>query len=147
MGLFDKIIGGAAGDRLLNVEEAFAAVLLVAVAADGHVSDEEKREFAAIVNRVQLYRAMNGDQFSAMMDKLHGLHRREGSERLIERAAQSLPSELRETVFALAADLVLADGSVEADEKTLLELLQSRLGIGDGLALRVVEVLAIKNRG
>ncbi len=147
MGLFDKIIGGSAGDRPLTVEESFAAVLLVAVAADGHVSDEEKREFGSIVNRVRLYRAVNGDQFAAMMDKLHGLLRREGPEKLVARAAETLPPELRETGFALAADLVLADGSVETEEKELLELLQRQLGLDDGTALRIVEVLLIKNRG
>lgn len=147
MGLFDKIIGGAAGDRPLTTEEAFAVVLLVAMAADGHVSDEERREFGAIVNRVKLYRAMNGDQFAAMMDKLEGLLHREGAERLLDRAAQGLPEELRETAFALAADLVLADGSVETEERHLLEALQARLGLPAPTALKIVEVLLVKNRG
>ena len=147
MGLFDKIIGGAAGDKPLTLEEAFAAVLLVAMAADGHVSDEERREFGTIVNRVRLYRAVTGDQFAAMMDKLEGLLRREGVEPLLNRAAQGLPEELRETAFALAADLMLADGSVEAEERGLLEAMQARFGLSDATALKIVEVLLVKNRG
>lgn len=147
MGLFDKIIGRAAGDIPLTREECFAAVLLVAMAADGHVSDEERREFGAIVNRVRLYRAVNGEQFAAMMDKLEGLLRREGAERLLDRAAQGLPVELRETSFALAADLILADGSVETEERSLLEAMQARLGLSDPAALKIVEVLLVKNRG
>jgi uncharacterized tellurite resistance protein B-like protein len=147
MGLFDKIIGGSAGDRPLTVEEAFAAVLLVAMAADGYVSDEEKREFGAIVNRVQLYRSINGDQFSAIMDKLQGLLSREGAESLLGRAAVSLPRELKETAFALGADLILADGSVEEQEKALLEAMQRALAIPDVHALKIIEVLVVKNRG
>lgn len=147
MGLFDKMLGGSASDRPFTKQEAFAAILVATVASDGHISDEEARGFNAIINRVQLYREMNGDQFSSMVDKLLGIVRRDGSVRLMEKAAAALPTELRETAFALAVDLVLADGSVEAEEKVLLEAVQLSLQVPDDLALKVIEVLMIKNRG
>lgn len=47
----------------------------------------------------------------------------------------------------MAADMVLADGTVEPEERKFLEEFQRTLGIDDATALKVVEVMVIKNRG
>ena len=54
---------------------------------------------------------------------------------------------MRDTAFAVAADLVLADGVVAETEKKFLEDLQKAMGVADDVALKVTEVLVIKNRG
>lgn len=148
MGLFDKLLGGqGSANTTLNKQEAFAGILMATVAADGHISEDEVRSFNAIANRVQLFKAQSGDEFSAMIDKLMGLLQKHGQSFLIEKSAEALPSDLRETVFATATDLVLADGSVEEEEKKLLERLQVSLKVSDELAVKIIEVLQIKNRG
>jgi hypothetical protein len=50
------------------------------------------------------------------------------------------------TTFALAIDLVLADGRIGPREKTFIDELQAVLGIDDTLALKIVEVALIGNR-
>jgi len=148
MGIFDKLLGGkASGDLVLDERAAFAAVLLVTVAADGNISDDESRAFGAIVNRMQLFKSQTSSEFSAMMDRLFAVIRREDPKILLMSAAKVLPAELVETAFAIAVDLVLADGSVEDQEKQLLEDLQSALGIRDDFAEKVVTVMLAKNRG
>ena len=83
MGIFDKILSGQGSESTaLTKEEAFASILLVTVAADGHISDEEAGTFNAVINRMQLYRDINGQQFSQMMDKLIGLLKKHGHENL-----------------------------------------------------------------
>jgi hypothetical protein len=47
----------------------------------------------------------------------------------------------------MAADLIMADGEVAAQEKTFLERIQKSLGVDDALAVKIVEVIAIRNRG
>lgn len=148
MGLFDKVLGGQGSENTpLSKPEAFASILLVTVAADGHVSDEEAELFNTVVNRMQLFRDINGQQYSQMMDKLIGLLKRHGHQNLLTRACAALPEDLRLTAFAVCTDLVFADGTVEADEKVLLENIQTTLQISDEQALQIVEVMQIKNRG
>lgn len=47
----------------------------------------------------------------------------------------------------MATDLVLADGEVDPKEKQFLEEFQKMLGIDDALALKIAEIMVIKNRG
>ena len=82
-----------------------------------------------------------------MMDKLISVLKREGLESLLNKSAQALPAELRETAFAGACDLVLADGIVDPAEKEFLNNLMQRLQIVPDKALTIVEVMIIKNRG
>lgn len=148
MGLFDKILGGQSSDSAtLTAQDAVAGMLLVTVAADGHISDEEKECFIATSNRMKLFRDQSPQEFNSMMDRLFGYLRKHGAEWLMAKAATSMPSEIKATVFALCADLVFADGSVEADEQQLIESIHSKLGIQDDLALKILEVVQIKNRG
>src|SRR5437588_605738 len=70
MGLFNKILGGQSSEATpLSPQEAFAGVLLVTIAADGHISDEEANSFNAIVSRMNLFKSQSGERFSAMVDK------------------------------------------------------------------------------
>jgi uncharacterized tellurite resistance protein B-like protein len=148
MGLFDKILGGQSSESTaLTKEEAFASILLVTVAADGHISDEEAGTFNATISRMQLYRSVTGQQFSQMMDKLIGLLKKHGHQNLLQRAYETLPPDLRLTAFAVCTDLVFADGSVEQEEKETLEDIQSSLQIPEDQAMQIIEVIQIKNRG
>lgn len=148
MGLFDKLIGGQGSENsILTKQEAVAAVLFLTVAADGNISDEEQELFLAISNRMKLLRSQPAAEFNAMIAKIKNLLNKQGFEATLAKAAAAVPAELRETTFALSGDLVFADGSVEDEEMAFLEAVQHSLGIPDDLALKIVEVLQIKNRG
>lgn len=147
MGLFDQVFGTSSKDVMLDSREAFAGILLMTVASDGHISDEEREGFIAASNRMKLFKGQSLNDFNAMMDKLFGLFHKHGAATLLEKSAGSLPNELRPTAFAVAADLVFADGYIEEEEKELIDKLRIVLGVPEQLALRVTEVLAIKNRG
>jgi hypothetical protein len=62
-------------------------------------------------------------------------------------AAAALPANLRPTAFAQATDLALADARIGRREEAFIDALREALGISDALALRIVDVLLIKNRG
>ena len=121
--------------------------MLAVVAADGHISDEEAQDFNARTNRMKLFAGHGGAPFSQMIDKLFRLLKKDGPNGLMQRSAQALPPDLRATAFAVSADMVFADGSVDEDEQALIGGLQNALGIPDDLAEKIVEVLHIKNSG
>lgn len=148
MGLFDKILGGQSSENVrLSTEEAFAGLVIAVVGVDGSISDDEVRAANAVFNRMRLFGPIPADQFKVMIDRLVGYLNKHGADWLFSKTTSALPAELRPTAFATAVDLVFADGSVEASEQALVEKLQKALGISDDLALKVVEVIALKNQG
>src|SRR5688572_1952194 len=147
MGLFDSLFGSGKEKREMTKAEAFAGVLLSAVASDGHISDEEARGLCTILGRMKLYDNWSSDKFNSMINRLIGMLKRMGPEEVLAACAPVLSSEMRETAFVNACDLLLADGGIEEEEKVFLDSLQKRLGISGDQALSVVEVMIMKNRG
>jgi hypothetical protein len=96
---------------------------------------------------MKLYRSYPNDVMGRIFDKLLGILRREGVLALVKGAKSSLPHELQGTAFAVATDLVLADGYVTDEEKNFLNDLYQILGISDERATQIVEVMLMKNRG
>jgi tellurite resistance protein len=148
MGLIGKLLGGQGSENTtLNKQDAFLAVLLITVAADGHISSEECESVVGVSNRMSLLKGMSAEQFNSSIRNLQGLQQKHGSGWLLSKAAEVMPSDLRQTAFAIAADLVFADGSIESDEESALEAIQSAMQVPDDLAAKIIEVLVIKNRG
>ena len=146
MGVLDDMMSNQKGGAF-NQNEAFAAVAVVAAVADGVVSNEEVVSLQSSLLRMQLFRGWDEQQFSEMFNKLADILQAQGMDALLSAAVKTLAKELHETVFVLASDLILADGSIAVEEKDFLHNLQDLLGINDMLAKKIVEVMLIKNRG
>ena len=147
MGLFDSLFGGGDSGKAVTKHEAFTGILLAAAAADGHIADEEARGLWTIIERMKLFSNFTPDKFNRMMDVLLKILKKGGPELLIEKCVPDLPDELRETAFANACDIVLADGVVEDEERELIEKLQNELEIPGDEAMEIVRVMDVKNRG
>jgi tellurite resistance protein len=147
MGLFDDAFSGMKSGSEFGRAEAFAGIMLSAVACDGHISDEEVRSLGTIASRMRLFENINGSKWNRMIDKLLGVLKRDGVEALLDRSVETLPEDLSETAFAVACDLVLADQGIEDEEKQYLSNLQRKLSLDREQALKIFKVLAIKNRG
>lgn len=148
MALFDKISGTQSQvQEALSSAEAFAAITLAATASDTYLSDEEARGISSALSRMKLFRSYSNDVINRMFDKLLGILRREGIDTLFNIAKESLPYDLREAAFAVATDLVLADGVVTQEEQEFLNDLYQALGISGDVATQIVQVMLIKNRG
>lgn len=145
MGLFDKVLGS--GSDKLNESEGFAGIALCAIAADGMVTEEEAMGLSTSLARMKLFQGMNQRQFQGTFDKLLRIAKNKGVEELMTLSAAAVPGDLRTTAFAVATDLLMADGHVDVKEKAFLERIQKSLGVADDLAVKIVEVIAIKNRG
>ncbi len=147
MGLFDSLFGGMEASKKLTEQEAFAGILLGASACDGHIADDEVGSLVTTLIRMKMFRRFDGKQFNSMLNKLVGVVKKKGVETLIDGCAESIPDALRETAFANAVDIVLADGVVEQDEKDFMELVRTKLRIPKEQALEIVSVMVAKNKG
>lgn len=146
MGLLDKVFGKESGAIKLSEPEAFAAVAVAAIASDGNISPEEIQRTVTDLSTIQLFRSYDLRDLANTLNKVAGLLRRRGPAPVIEAVKAALGQEHLETAFFVAADLVLADGVVEAEEKKFLEELQRTLQIDEATALKIVDVVLIKNR-
>lgn len=147
MGLFDSLFGGLEGSKRLTSQEAFAGMLLGASACDGHIADDEVDSLITILVRMKLYKRYDPKQFNQTLNKLFGVVKKKGVEFLIDGCVEALPDELRETAFANACDIVLADGVVEPDEKEFIEMIRTKLKIQKQQALEIVQIMVVKNKG
>ena len=149
MGLFDGVFEAQknVSESMLIPAEAFAAIALVAIAADGYLSEQEGREMTMVLSRMQLFRSYSSDVLHRMLDKLLGMLKQQGPGSLVAMAKASLPEDLKPTAFAIATDLVLADGTVTPQEQAFLDDLYRILDIPGDTALQIVQVMTIKNRG
>lgn len=147
MGLFDRVKGAKDAEAKLTKEESFAAITLAAVAADGVITEEEAQGLVVGLVRMKLYAGQSGNQMGAMLNKLIGIIRKQGIDALVTMAKEGLPENMRETAFAVATDLALADGEIANEEKAFLTKLQQNLGIPEDKAVNIIEVMLIKNKG
>ena len=148
MGLFDKLSSGRQQSQTaLGPAEAFAAIALLAFAADGYAADAEVNAVMTSLSRMQLFRSYPGDVMRKMFDRLLNLLQRQGADTLFAAALASLPHELRETAFAITTDIVLADGEVTPEEEDFLNQLFRALEISEELAVKIIDVMLIKNKG
>jgi tellurite resistance protein len=147
MGLLDSLFGGMEASGKLNPQEAFAGVLLGASACDGHIADDEVAGLVTTLIRMKLFSRFTDKQYNQMLNKLHGMLKKKGVDFLVDQCAEGLPGELRETAFANACDIVLADGVVEQDEKEFIEKLHRKLNIDKKLAGEIAQIMVVKNKG
>jgi tellurite resistance protein len=148
MGLFDRIAGmRQQTQEALSPAEGFAAIALLAVAADGYLSDSEAQVLSTTLSRMQLFRSYPGDVMRRMFDRLLSILQRQGSQTLFNLAIDTLPHDLYETAFAVTTDIVLADGEVTAEEEKLLTDLCDALNLQEKTAMKIIDVMLIKNKG
>ena len=146
MGLFDKVFNKGTTENLTG-PEAFAGIALCAVAADGVITEEEAISLSVNLMNRKLYHGYTDREMRTIFNKLVTIINHEGVNTLMEKSAQALPEDLRQTAFAVTTDLLLADGIMADSEKKFLERLQKSLQLTDETALKIAEVISIKNKG
>ncbi|VXD21598.1 conserved hypothetical protein [Planktothrix serta PCC 8927] len=149
MGLFDRVrlSKGSKNEVALGPAEAFAGIALIVIGSDGHIADSEVELLIPLLRRMHLFRSYPSEVLQRMFDKLVGILRRQGIDVLMQAAIQALPHDLYDTVFAVATDLILADGEVTEEEENLLSSLCEALEISDEIAQEIIRVMLIKNKG
>jgi hypothetical protein len=141
-----QVPAGAPALRL-SLPEAYAAVLVAAISADGSFGVDEANRLKTILSTSRLFEEAVQARDVDVVERALNLLTDHGVVAVLEASGAAIAPELRPTVFAVAADLVLADGRVDGREKAFVDQLQAALHVDDATAVKIVEVLIIKNRG
>jgi uncharacterized tellurite resistance protein B-like protein len=146
MSIIDRVLQGQPTESAqLTLREAAVTVLVAAIAADGALAPVEAARLNALLSSMRLYRQVPPEHLRRLIDNALDVVTRSRPDQLLA-ACEVIPEELRPSIFALAVELVLVDGTIAEPEKQFVDALQAALGIDDQTAMKVVEVLLIKTR-
>jgi len=120
-------------------------IAISAVAADGNVSPQEIRRIRAMCSLSPIFADNSSEQDDQVIRFASNAVIQMGSD-AIRLAVQALTPELRETAFAFACDMILADGIVGDEETNFLSSLAEDLGISDDIGNTIVQTTLIRNR-
>ena len=115
---------------MIDPHGALIYTMVLASAADGNMSDKELGSLGDMVKHLPVFRDFDHHTISKVAGDCSSLLSDEnGLDVALTVIHESLPDHLRETAYAVACDVVAADGFATQEELRLLELLRFRLGI------------------
>jgi tellurite resistance protein len=116
----------------LTPQEALIYTMVTVAAVDRQVTDEELSRIASMVHDLPVFRQIDGDWFAReAQDCGKILTKSEGLTRVLALVREGLPPHLRETAYALAAEVAASDLTVKAEEMDFLERLADELGLDE----------------
>jgi hypothetical protein len=146
MGIFEKVLQEQQPEAIaLTPHQAFVAIIVGSVSIDLNISSEKAARVNQVFGATRLFRPPLGEALQPVPADVMGLIQRQGAGAVVELAAKALPPPLHAAAFALAVDLVLADGQAGPEERKFIDTLQGLLQIDDQDATKIVEVMLMKN--
>lgn len=147
MGFFDNLFSNTQVEyqyKSKSEAEAWMAIIYACVAIDGDVSDSEINGITGIIQTKEMFADVEAiDLYRTVGMAWHKV----GSKSLVEGAASLISNEFKPTVFAIVSEMILADGVVTKEEQSILEFIAEKLGVGNELAAKIIEVALIKTKG
>ena len=132
--------------KKLKSDEAILACLIAAMDANDHISREELTRAHHLIWSMRRFRRRSGEAVARDIERMRSRVELRGPRRVIADGARSISTRLRPSVFAVAADLVLADGTLDASERRLAARLAAALRLDAAIAERIQDVMLVKNR-
>jgi len=115
---------------MLDPHGALIYTMVIVSAAESYLPDSELRVIGDIIGQLPVFRGFDRQTLPQLLnDCAESLGRENGLEETLKAIKKALPANLRETAYAIACDLVAADGEASQEELRLLELIRHRLAI------------------
>jgi len=123
----------------LSAQEALVCTMVLVAATGGGISDQEIGVMAGIVQTLPVFADFSSVQLDAATEAAVRLLREDnGLKHAARLIRDALEPRLRETAYALACDVVAADGFVAQDSLQLLDFVKTELRI-ESLAAAAIE--------
>jgi tellurite resistance protein len=109
---------------------ALIYTMVITAAANGDITDLELGLMGRVVQTLPVFGSFDKDRLVDVGEQCAELLRREdGLDEALSMIRDALPARLRETAYALACEVIAADGRAEAEELNFLEMVRHRLGV------------------
>ncbi len=114
----------------LSPQDALVAVMIAVSASDEQMRTAELIAIQRMVNHMPVFAAYDGDRIRPIAQTVFDLFEVEdGLDALFGLIRDALPERLNETAYALACDVVSADGNLTEVELRMLEEVREELSI------------------
>src|SRR5208282_578772 len=124
---------------MISHHAALIYTMVLVSAADSDMSDAEIRAIGEIVSYLPIFRDYEpGNLPNTAEACAELLEMDDGLEKTLDLVKQSLPAKLRETAYALACDVAVADAEMNQEKLRVLELIRHKLEI-DRLVSAAIE--------
>ena len=124
---------------MIDHHSALIYTMVLAAAADDEMTDAELERMGEIVRFLPVFRDFDPELVSKTANECVELLRDEdGLDKTLALIHNHLPVKLRETAYAIACDVVAADGRAQQEDLRLLEMIRHRLDI-DRLIAAAIE--------
>jgi uncharacterized tellurite resistance protein B-like protein len=124
--------------------EAWVGILYSCISADNQITDSETATLSRVLSSKQKF---VGIDIAPLYRKAFNVRAELGQLKYISACSEWIKGEDKETVFALALEVLLADGTLEKEEKNVIEVLSNQLEIEKEMTSKIIEVIFLKNKG
>jgi len=122
----------------LDPQAALISTMVIVSAADANMSDSELSAIGEIIGHLPIFRDFDRGSLPKLLNACaESLGSEDGLEATLGAIREALPPNLRETAYAIACDLVAADGEATQEEMRTLELLRLRFDIDRLIAFAI----------
>lgn len=116
---------------MTDAHGALIYTMVLAAVSDDDMTEKEVRTLGDMVRFLPVFRTFDRDRLGRLTQETVELLRDEdGLDRALTAIRSALPPHLRETAYAIACDVIAADGSASQEELRLLEMLRDQLELG-----------------
>ena len=124
---------------MIDHQAALIYTMVLVSASDNNMTDAEMRIIGDNVRDLPAFAGYDGEKLTTTLRECADLLAEEnGLDEAFRHIKEALPAKLRETAYALACDVVAADGEASQEELRVLELIRHRLHI-DRLIAAAIE--------
>jgi len=124
---------------MLDPQGALIYTMVIVSAADSDMTDSELATIGDIVGHLPVFRDFDQAALPGLLSECTALLSRvDGLDEAFAAIKAALPAKLRETAYAVACDIVAADGEATQEELRVLEMMCQRLHI-DRLVAAAIE--------
>jgi tellurite resistance protein len=124
---------------MTDPQQALIFGMIAASVADQNMRDVELARISEMVAHLPAFAGFDPATLPQIADECVAmLQREDGLDEMFGRIRDALPERLRETAYALACDVVAADGAASQEELRLLEMMRHIVGV-DRLSAAAIE--------
>ena len=124
--------------------EAWFGILYSCISADRQITANETKILTRIIHSKQKFA---GVDIVPLFLKSIDLKKQLGQLTFILACCEQIKDEDKNMLFALALEVLLADGVLQEDEKNLIEIISNSLKIAPKMSSKIIEVIFLKNKG
>lgn len=127
-----------AAAKVINHHAALIYVMVTISAVDGSMTDVELKRIGAMVSQLPVFRDFNPAKLSGAAQACGEiLAEKDGLDAVLGLVKAGLPDHLRETAYALAVDVAVADLNVKPEELRFLDRLRNTLDLSKLVAAAI----------